>query len=71
MNSKYFPKVHISEGLRFPSTTISAPIFLFYLFYPIHTHVNIIHVLLGLHVLNRQYGVRLGLEDVLYVYTIK
>ena len=31
----------------------------------------IIHVLLGVCVLNRQYDVRLDLEEVLYAYTIK
>ena len=31
----------------------------------------IIHVMLGVCVLNRQYDVRLDLEEVLYAYTIK
>ena len=33
--------------------------------------MNIIRVLLGVCVLNRKYELRLGLEEVLYAYTLK
>ena len=61
----------MSERLRFPF-----PLLVHQFFHPtglhlVHTHVNIIHFLLGVCVLNCQYGVRLGLEEVLYAYTMK
>ena len=71
MNFMYWLKVHISKGMRLPLPPLVFQFFYFTRFHPIHTHVNIILVLLGVCVLNCQYDVRLGLEDVLYAYTIK
>ena len=71
MNFMYWLEVHINEGLRFPLPPLMHQFFYFTHLHSIHTHVNIIRVLLGVCVLNRQYGVRLGLEEVLYAYTIK
>ena len=65
----YWPEVHISEGLRFPLPSLVHKIFHFTRLYPIHTHVNIICVLLGVFVLNCKYEVRLGLEEVIYAYS--
>ena len=67
----YWPKVHISEGLKFPLPPLVHQFFHFTRLHPIHTHVNIICVLLGVCVLNRKYDVCLGLEEVLYEYSIK
>ena len=61
----YWTKVHISEGLRFSLPPLLHQFFYFTHLHPIHTHVNIIRVL------NRKYDLRLGLEEVLYAYTIK
>ena len=35
------------------------------------THLNIIHVFLGVVVLNSHYDFNLGFEEVLFVYTLK
>ena len=67
----YWSKVHISKGLRFPLPLLMHQFFYHTHLHPIHTHVNIIRVLLRVCVLNRQYDIRLGLEEVLYAYTIK
>ena len=67
----YWPKVHICEGLRFPLSSLVHQFFYFTRLHPVHTHVNIIRVLLGVCVLNCKYDVCLGLEEVLYAYTIK
>ena len=71
MNFIYYPEVHIIIGLRFPLHTLVHQFFHYTCLYPVHTHVNIIWVLLGVCVLNRQYGIGLELEVVLYAYTIK
>ena len=47
MNSIYWPKIHISEGLRFPFPPLMHRFLHFTRLHPIHVHVNIIHVLLG------------------------
>ena len=67
----YWPEVHLSEGLRFPLPSLVHQFFHFTCLHLIHTHVNIMRVLLGVCVLNRKYEVRLGLEEVLYAYSIK
>ena len=67
----YWLEIHISEGLRFPLPAQVHKFFHHTRLHPIHTHMNIICVLLEVCVLNRQYGICLGLEEVLYVYTIK
>ena len=67
----YWSKVHISEGLRFPLAPLVHQFFHFTHLYLIHTHVNMICVLLGVCVLRHKYDVRLGLEEVLYAYSIK
>ena len=36
-----------------------------------HTHVNVIQVLLESCVMNHQFSIHLGLEEVLYAYIIK
>ena len=71
MNFIYWPKVHVIEGLRFPLLTLVHQFFHYTRLHPIHTHVNIIWVLLRVCVLNSRYGIRLGLEEVLYAYIIK
>ena len=71
MNFMYWPKVHINKGLRLPLPPLVHQFFYFTRLHAIYTHVNIIRVLLGVCVLNRQYDVHLGLEEVLYAYTIK
>ena len=71
MNYMYWLEIHISEGLRFPLPAQVHKFFHHTRLHPIHTHMNIICVLLEVCVLNRQYGICLGLEEVLYVYTIK
>ena len=67
----YWLEVHISEGLSFPLPSLVHQFFHFTRLHLIHTHVNMICVLLGVCVLNRKYDVRLGLEEVLYAYNIK
>ena len=71
MNFIYWSDVHISEGLRFPLPPLVQLLFHFTRLHPIHTHVNIICVLLGVSVLNRKYEVCLGLKEVLYAYSLK
>ena len=71
MNFIYWPEIHISEGLRFPLPPLVPQFFHFTRLHPIHTHVNIIRVLLGVCVLNRSYEMHLDLEEVLYAYSIK
>ena len=58
MNFIYCPEIHISEGLRFPLPPLVHQFFHFTQLYPIHTHVNIIRVLMGVRVLNRKYETR-------------
>ena len=64
-------EIHISEGLKFPFLPLIHQCLHFTRLYPIHVHVNIIHVMLGVCVLNKKYEVRLGLEEVLYSYSLK
>ena len=64
----YWPEVHISEGLRFPLPPL---VHRFFHFTRLHTHMNMIRVFLGVCVLNCKYDVCLGLEEVLYAYSIK
>ena len=71
MNLIYWSEVHINEGLRFPLLPLGHQFFHFTRLNHIHTHVNIIYVLLGACVLNRKYEVHLGLEEVLYAYSLK
>ena len=58
MNFIYWPEIHISEGLRFPFPPLVHRFFNFTRLHLIHTHVNIIRVLLGVCVLNRKYEMR-------------
>ena len=71
MNSIYWPEIHISKGLRFPLPPMIHQFLHFTRLHPVHVHVNIIHVLLGVCVLNRKYELLLGLKDLLYTYTLK
>ena len=71
LNFMYYPKVHISERLRFPLPPLVHQFFYFTRLHPIHTLVNIIRVLLGACILNHKYEMHLGLEEVLYAYFIK
>ena len=71
MNFIYWPEIHISEGLRFPISPLVHQSFHFTLLHLIHTHMNNIRVLSEVCVLNRKYEVRLGLEEVLYAYSLK
>ena len=71
MNSIYWLEIHISKGLRFPIHPLIHQFLHFTRLHPVHIHVNIIRVLMGVCVLNRKHGVNLGLKDVLYAYTFK
>ena len=71
MDFMYWLEVHISEGVRFALPPLVHQIFHFTRLHLIHTHLNMIRVLLGLCVLNRKYDVHLGLDEVLYAYSIK
>ena len=70
MNFIYWSEIHISEGLRFTLLPLIHQFLHFTRLYPVHVHVNIIRVLLVVCVLNRKYEVRLGLEKVLYSYSL-
>ena len=65
MNFIYWQKIHISEGLRFPLLPLVHHFLHFTRFHPVHVHVNIIHVLLCVCILNKKYAVHLWLEEVL------
>ena len=67
----YWPKVHISKELKLLLPSLVHQVFHFTCLHPIHTHLNMILVLLGMCLLNRKYDVSLGLEEVLYAYSIK
>ena len=71
MNFIYCLEIHISEGLTFPLLPLIHQFSHFTRLHPVHVHVNIIHVLSGVCVLNRKYEVHLGLEEVLYSYSLK
>ena len=71
MNSIYWPEIHISEGLRFSLPLLIYQFLHFTQLHLAHVHMNIIRVLLGVCVLNIQYELRMGLEEVLYAYTLK
>ena len=47
MNSIYWPKIHINEGLRFPFPPMIHQFLHFTQLYPVQVHTNIIRVLLG------------------------
>ena len=64
-------EVHFIEGLRLPLPTLGHQFFYYTRFHLVHTHINIIQVLLGVCVMNRRYNTSLRLEGILYVYTIK
>ena len=71
MNFIYWPEVHITKGMSFPLPTLVHLFFHYTCLHPVHTYVNFIEVLLGVCVLNCRHGIRLGLEEALYAYTIK
>ena len=71
MNFIYWTEVHITKGLRFPLATLVHQFFRYTRLHPVHTHVNIFRVLLGVCVLNHRYNIHLRLKDVIYAYTIK
>ena len=71
MNSIYWPEIHINEGLRFPLHPLIHQFLHFTQLHYVHVHVNIICVMLGVCVLNRKHGEHLGLEEVLYSYSLK
>ena len=71
MNFIYWSKVHISEGLRFSLLLLIHQFLHFTRLHLVHVHVDIVCVLLGMCVPNRKYEVRLGLEEVLYSYSLK
>ena len=71
MNSIYWLEIHINKGLRFPIHPLIHQFLHFTRLHPVHIHVNIIRVLMGVCVLNRKHRVNLGLKDVLYAYTFK
>ena len=71
INFIYWPEIHISKGLRLPILPRIHQFLHFTRLHPIHVHVNIVCVLLGVSVLNRKHMRHLGLEEVLYVYTFK
>ena len=65
MNSIYWPKIHIGKGLRFPLPTLVHQFLHYTRVHPVHVHVNIVRILLGVSVPNKKYGLRLGLEELL------
>ena len=69
MNFIYWPEIHISEGLRSPPPPPPLIHYHFTRIHSTHTHMNIIRVLLGVCVLNKKY--ELGLEEVIYTYSLK
>ena len=71
MNCIYWPKIHISEGLRFPLPPLIHQFLHYTQIHPVYVHVNIIRVLLRVCVLNKRPGLRLGLEKVLFSYSFK
>ena len=71
MNYIYWLEIHIKEGLRIPLPPLVHKFLHFTRIHPIYVHVNIIHVLLSVSVLNKKYGLNLGLEEELYVYSFK
>ena len=71
MNSIYWPKIHISEGLRVPLPPLVHKFLHFTCLHPVYVHVNIVRVLLGVSMLNRKLVLHLGLEEVLYAYSLK
>ena len=71
INSIYRPEIHISEGLRFPFLPLMHQFLQFTRLHPVHIHMNIVRVLLGVSMLNRKHGLYLGLEEVLYTYPFK
>ena len=71
MNFIYWLEIHINEGLRFPLLLLIHQFLYFTQLHPNHVHMNIVHVLLGVSVLNRKHRLHLGLEEVLFAFTFK
>ena len=71
MNFIYWSEIHISEGLRFPLPPLIHQFFHSPDSTPVHVHVKIVIVLLGVCVLNMKYKLHLGLEEVLYACSFK
>ena len=71
INTIYWPKIHIGEGLQFRIPTRVHQFVHYTRIHPVHFHVNIIRILLGVSVLNITYGLKLGLEEILYAYTFR
>ena len=57
----YWPKTHINEGLRFLLPPLMHQFLHFTRLYPVHVHLNIVRVLLGVSMLNRKHRLHLGL----------
>ena len=71
MNFIYWKEVHISKRLRFPLPLLVYQFFHHTCLHLVHTHVNNMHIFLGVCVLNRRHSTGLGLEEVIDAYTIK
>ena len=70
-NFAYWPKIHFPEGLRLPLPTLVHQFFHYVRVHPVHMHINVRWTSLGVSVMNCRHGARLGLEEVLYFYTLK
>ena len=70
-NEVYWLKIHIMEGLRFPFPTLVHEFLHYTQIHPTNIHVNVILVLLGASILNLRRKLDLGLEELLFIYSLK
>ena len=70
-NFAHWPKIHFTEGLRLPLPTLVHQFFHYVRVHSVHMHINVRWTFLGVSVMNRRHGARLGLEEILYFYTLK
>ena len=70
-SSLYFPRQHFDNGLRLPLPSLVHQFLHYAHIHPIRIHPNIILVLVGVSILNFIHDMDLGLENVLFIYSLK
>ena len=61
-NEVFWPKIHITERLRFPFPALVHQFFQYMRIHPVYVHVNVIRVLRGVSILNLRHNLNLGVR---------
>lgn len=70
-NIIFWPRQHFDVGLCLPLPSLVHQFLYYTQIHLVHVHSNIIGILMGVSVLNFQYNLDLGLEEVFFIYALK